>query len=76
MNFKNIDYLDNCYFFNNCNVIKFIPLSRRFLLTCVISDVDGNKYCVRDDKKVKESADLLAQPISVKNLLHIKRNKT
>ena len=29
-------------------------------LTCVVSDVDGNKYCVRDDKKVKESVDLLA----------------
>ena len=35
--------------------------SDSLLLTCVVSDVDGEKYCVRDDKKVKESADLLAK---------------
>ena len=61
MNLKNIDYLG--YLF----IIVVIALSLNlyhypdgFLLTCVISDVDGNTYCVRDDKKVKESADLLA----------------
>ena len=29
-------------------------------LKCIISDIDGNKYCVRDRKKLKESADKLA----------------
>jgi hypothetical protein len=29
-------------------------------LKCVISSVDGNKYCVRDRKQVTEAADLLA----------------
>lgn len=30
-------------------------------LKCVISTVDGNKYCVRDRKEVKIAADLLAK---------------
>ena len=29
-------------------------------LKCVMSSVDGNTYCVRDRKKIKESVDLLA----------------
>jgi hypothetical protein len=29
-------------------------------LKCIISEVDGNKYCVRDRRRVKEAADLLA----------------
>jgi hypothetical protein len=31
-----------------------------FILKCIISDVDGNKYCVRDRSKVKDASDLLA----------------
>jgi hypothetical protein len=30
-------------------------------LKCVVSSVDGNKYCVRDRKQVMEAADLLAK---------------
>lgn len=30
-------------------------------LKCVISEVDGKKYCVRDRSKLSETADLLAQ---------------
>lgn len=30
-------------------------------LKCVLSTVDGNKYCVRDRKEVKRAADLLAK---------------
>ena len=29
-------------------------------LTCIISEVDGNSYCVRDRTKLNEAADLLA----------------
>lgn len=29
-------------------------------LKCVISSVDGNKYCVRDRKQINEAADILA----------------
>jgi len=31
-----------------------------FQLKCIVSSVDGNKYCVRDRKKINEAADLLA----------------
>ena len=31
-----------------------------FQLKCIVSSVDGNKYCVRDRKRVTEAADLLA----------------
>jgi WLM domain len=32
-----------------------------FDLKCVVSDVNGNKYCVRDRKKLDKAADLLAK---------------
>jgi WLM domain len=32
-----------------------------FQLKCIVSTVDGNKYCVRERAKVKEAADLLAR---------------
>lgn len=31
-----------------------------FQLKCIVSTVDGNKYCVRDREKLQEAADLLA----------------
>jgi hypothetical protein len=31
-----------------------------FQLKCIVSTVDGNKYCVRDRKKVQKAADMLA----------------
>jgi hypothetical protein len=31
-----------------------------FQLNCIISTIDGNKYCVRDRSKVQDAADLLA----------------
>jgi len=31
-----------------------------FQLKCIISGIDGNKYCVRDRSKMQESVDLLA----------------
>ena len=54
--------------FSGYAVIFFIILfstafylsSDTFNLKCIISQVDGNKYCVRDSKKITESADLLA----------------
>jgi len=35
--------------------------SDAFQLKCVVSTVDGNKYCVRERAKVQEAADLLAK---------------
>jgi predicted AlkP superfamily phosphohydrolase/phosphomutase len=39
----------------------FYMSSDTFNLKCVVSQVDGNKYCVRDSAKIAESADLLAE---------------
>jgi hypothetical protein len=35
--------------------------SDSFQLKCVVSTVDGNKYCVRERAKIQEAADLLAK---------------
>lgn len=58
-------------------IIKIIYDSDYFHLTCVISGVDGNKYCVRDRKKVDEAADLLAKvTTNMKKLVkYLKENK-
>lgn len=40
------------------NVYHF---SESLELKCIISDLDGRKYCVRDRKKLQESADMLAR---------------
>ncbi len=40
--------------------IKMYKDSDIFQLKCVVSTVDGEKYCVRDTHKIQESADLLA----------------
>lgn len=41
-------------------VFKLYHDSEMFQLRCIISDVDGNEYCVRDRSKLNEAADLLA----------------
>ena len=41
--------------------IKMYTESDTFNLRCVISDVDGNEYCVRERSKIKLSAGLLAE---------------
>ena len=48
----------------------------RFHLKCVISKIDGNTYCVRDNKYVKQSADLLAEVTgNMKKLVHHMKTK-
>ena len=41
-------------------VVKQISESEIFNLKCIISNVDGEQYCVRDKKDKERSADLLA----------------
>jgi hypothetical protein len=41
--------------------LKIYSESELFSLKCVISTVDGNKYCVRDRTQVNKAADLLAK---------------
>ena len=42
-------------------IYKFYRESEMAQLKCIISDVDGNKYCVRDREKLNEAADHLAE---------------
>jgi hypothetical protein len=41
-------------------VYYYMESSDAFQLKCIVSDVDGNKYCVREREKVQAAADLLA----------------
>ena len=41
--------------------LKIYSESELFSLKCVISTVDGNKYCVRDRTQINKAADLLAK---------------
>ena len=41
--------------------LKIYSESEVFNLKCIVSDVDGHKYCVRNRVKIDEAADLLAQ---------------
>ena len=40
--------------------LKIYSESDVFNLKCIVSDVDGNKYCVRERAKLQLAADLLA----------------
>jgi hypothetical protein len=40
--------------------LKIYSESDVFNLKCIISGVDGNKYCVREREKINDAADLLA----------------
>ena len=48
--------------------------SEYYQLTCVVSDVDGHKYCVRDREVPKAAVDLLAKTVGKCNQLieHLK----
>lgn len=41
--------------------LKIYSESSAFQLKCIVSDVDGRKYCVREREKLEEAADLLAR---------------
>lgn len=41
-------------------VYRLYMESEFFHLKCIVSDVDGNKYCVRERAKLEEASDLLA----------------
>jgi len=43
----------------------YLDNSDAFQLKCIVSTVDGNKYCVREREKLQEAADMLAR-ITVK----------
>lgn len=48
-----IIFLAYCYY-------TYYDSIESFQLNCIVSTVDGNKYCVRDRNKLQDAADLLA----------------
>ena len=56
------DTLTYILFFGVLIACAFIYLDNsEFDLKCIVSSVDGNKYCVRERKRLVEAADLLAK---------------
>ena len=56
------DTLTYILFFGVLIACAFIYLDNsEFDLKCIVSSVDGNKYCVRERKRLDEAADLLAK---------------
>ena len=39
----------------------YLDMDNDFDLKCIVSSVDGNKYCVRERSKINDAADLLAK---------------
>ena len=39
---------------------KMFLESDLYNLSCIVSTIDGNKYCVREREKVQDAADMLA----------------
>jgi len=59
MNFLDVlGYILILFIIGICFYIYFD--SDSFQLKCIISSVDGNKYCVRERSDIKAAADLLA----------------
>ena len=57
-------------------IIKIYYESDIFHLTCVVSTVDGNKYCVRERKNINKAADLLAKTTeNMKELVEYLKHK-
>ena len=48
-------------FFIMIIILKIYRESSLFQLKCIVSDVDGNSYCVRERNKLTLVADLLAK---------------
>ena len=42
-------------------ILKIYNESDMFQLKCIVSDIDGNKYCVRERDKLELVADLLSK---------------
>lgn len=57
--------------------LKIYLDSEQFNLKCIISSLDGNKYCVRDRKDLEKTADLLAKVTNkLKRLVEDMKEKT
>ena len=63
MYMKNIDILGYIVLFGILALIAYLYINNmtEFQLKCIVSTVDGNKYCVRERGDVQKAADLLAR---------------
>ena len=48
------------FFVLGVSIYMYFMKSDMFQLKCIVSTVDGNKYCVREREKLQDAADLLA----------------
>lgn len=57
-------------------IFKIYHESDMFQLKCIVSDIDGNKYCVRERDKIQLVADLLAKVTNNMKALVLHMKKT
>jgi len=75
---KNIDILGYIILFSIIGLIIYLYVNNlsEFQLKCIISDEDGNKYCVRERFRIDDAADLLAKTTQkCKELVEYMKNK-
>jgi len=75
---KNIDILGYIILFSIIGLIIYLYVNNlsEFQLKCIISDEDGNKYCVRERSRIDDAADLLAKTTQkCKELVEYMKNK-
>ncbi len=75
---KNIDILGYIVLFGILALIGYLYITNmtEFQLKCIVSDEDGNKYCVRERSKIDDAADLLAKTTQkCKDLVKYMENK-
>ena len=75
---KNLDILGYIVLFSIIGLIVYLYINNlsEFQLKCVVSDEDGNKYCVRERSRIDDAADLLAKTTQkCKDLVDYMKNK-
>lgn len=75
---KNVDILGYIVLFSIIGFIIYMYINNltEFQLKCIISEEDGNKYCVRERSRIDDAADLLAKTTQkCKQLVKYMNNK-
>ena len=75
---KNLDILGYIILFSIIGLIVYMYINNltEFQLKCIISEEDGNKYCVRERSRIDDAADLLAKTTQkCKQLVEYMNNK-
>ena len=59
--YENVIFYATVIFVISICAYMYYKNSDAMQLKCIVSSVDGNKYCVRDREKLSDAADLLAK---------------